>query len=68
MLNVEGACRAQLRCVNAITHLLTRLKLRCDKEIPCGSCQRRNCADACPHGESLYFSHGHVLTQTREYY
>ncbi|KAF9226456.1 hypothetical protein BS17DRAFT_748181 [Gyrodon lividus] len=27
-----------------------RLKLRCDKKIPCGSCMRRGCPTICPNG------------------
>ncbi|KZP16269.1 hypothetical protein FIBSPDRAFT_749007, partial [Athelia psychrophila] len=27
-----------------------RLKLKCDKKVPCGSCQRRGCASICPNG------------------
>ncbi|KAH7887837.1 fungal-specific transcription factor domain-containing protein [Phlebopus sp. FC_14] len=27
-----------------------RLKLKCDKKIPCGSCVRRGCATICPNG------------------
>ncbi|KAI0940717.1 hypothetical protein AcV7_003021 [Taiwanofungus camphoratus] len=27
-----------------------RLKIRCDKSIPCQSCQRRGCASLCPNG------------------
>ncbi|KAI0630478.1 hypothetical protein C8Q77DRAFT_1063524 [Trametes polyzona] len=28
-----------------------RLKIRCDKTIPCQSCQRRGCAALCPNGD-----------------
>lgn len=28
-----------------------RLKLRCDKKVPCGSCMRRGCESICPCGE-----------------
>ncbi|KAI5987122.1 hypothetical protein EDD15DRAFT_1512307 [Pisolithus albus] len=27
-----------------------RLKIKCDKQIPCQSCQRRGCAALCPNG------------------
>ncbi|KAK0229406.1 fungal-specific transcription factor domain-containing protein [Armillaria nabsnona] len=27
-----------------------RLKIKCDKQIPCQSCQRRGCASLCPNG------------------
>ncbi|TDL27742.1 hypothetical protein BD410DRAFT_327726 [Rickenella mellea] len=27
-----------------------RLKLKCDKRVPCSSCQRRGCASICPNG------------------
>ncbi|KAJ7782407.1 fungal-specific transcription factor domain-containing protein [Mycena maculata] len=27
-----------------------RLKLKCDKKVPCGSCMRRGCASICPTG------------------
>lgn len=40
---------------------LSRLKLRCDRAIPCGSCVKRGCAAICPDGVcppslSLFFS------------
>ena len=28
-----------------------RLKLKCDKTVPCSSCQRRGCGSICPQGE-----------------
>lgn len=28
-----------------------RLKLRCDKKLPCGSCLRRGCESICPLGD-----------------
>ncbi|KIY49091.1 hypothetical protein FISHEDRAFT_13948, partial [Fistulina hepatica ATCC 64428] len=28
-----------------------RLKLKCDRKIPCSTCSRRNCASICPTGE-----------------
>ncbi|KZT69217.1 hypothetical protein DAEQUDRAFT_268089 [Daedalea quercina L-15889] len=31
-------------------HSAPRLKIRCDKTIPCQSCQRRGCAALCPNG------------------
>ncbi|TDL15880.1 hypothetical protein BD410DRAFT_81333 [Rickenella mellea] len=27
-----------------------RLKIKCDKKLPCSSCQRRGCASLCPNG------------------
>lgn len=27
-----------------------RLKLKCDKTVPCGSCKRRGCESICPNG------------------
>ena len=30
-----------------------RLKLRCDRAVPCGSCVKRGCAAICPDGLSL---------------
>ncbi|KAH8801812.1 hypothetical protein DL96DRAFT_781178 [Flagelloscypha sp. PMI_526] len=27
-----------------------RLKLKCDKKVPCGSCVRRECSSICPTG------------------
>ena len=27
-----------------------RLKLKCDKTVPCSSCKRRGCASICPNG------------------
>lgn len=29
-----------------------RLKLKCDKKLPCGSCKRRGCESICPLGEA----------------
>ncbi|KAK1218516.1 hypothetical protein PQX77_018842 [Marasmius sp. AFHP31] len=33
-----------------VAHSKTRLKLRCDKKIPCSSCVRRGCRSVCPTG------------------
>ncbi|KAL0946244.1 hypothetical protein HGRIS_012501 [Hohenbuehelia grisea] len=30
-----------------------RLKLKCDKKVPCSSCQRRGCAAICPNGSLI---------------
>lgn len=38
---------------HAPTRIYSRLKLRCDRAIPCGSCVKRGCAAICPDGESL---------------
>ncbi|KAJ7502385.1 hypothetical protein B0H11DRAFT_1988368 [Mycena galericulata] len=35
-----------------------RLKLKCDKKIPCGSCIRRGCASICPTGTLLSSGRG----------
>ncbi|KAJ3003126.1 hypothetical protein NUW54_g5466 [Trametes sanguinea] len=43
----EAKSRAQ-SAVGAIT--ARQLKIRCDKTIPCQSCQRRGCAALCPNG------------------
>ncbi len=32
------------------TFLRCRLKLKCDKSVPCASCTRRGCASICPNG------------------
>ncbi|KAF8656067.1 hypothetical protein AX16_002767 [Volvariella volvacea WC 439] len=37
--------RGELSCAEC-----RRLKLRCDKKVPCGSCQRRGCESICPCG------------------
>lgn len=41
-------------------HSLCRLKLRCDRAIPCGSCQKRGCAAICPDGACPRFAHNHA--------
>jgi hypothetical protein len=33
-----------------VTQLRCRLKLKCDKNIPCSSCTRRGCPSICPNG------------------
>ncbi|THG95950.1 hypothetical protein EW145_g7873, partial [Phellinidium pouzarii] len=33
-----------------------RLKLKCDKKIPCSSCKRRGCQHICPTGPSSFLS------------
>ena len=38
-------------CAGELTPL-GRLKLKCDKKIPCGSCVRRGCTSICPNGAS----------------
>ena len=61
--NAEGKSHrlAQYSC--PLTSLLppvrSRLKLKCDKKVPCGSCVRRGCTTICPNGEllsGLYFA------------
>ncbi|KAF9445242.1 hypothetical protein P691DRAFT_795733 [Macrolepiota fuliginosa MF-IS2] len=37
--------RGQVSCAEC-----RRLKIKCDKQIPCQSCQRRGCASLCPNG------------------
>ncbi|KDR81325.1 hypothetical protein GALMADRAFT_116293 [Galerina marginata CBS 339.88] len=37
--------RVQVSCAEC-----RRLKIKCDKQIPCQSCQRRGCAALCPNG------------------
>ncbi|KAF5338111.1 hypothetical protein D9758_015363 [Tetrapyrgos nigripes] len=37
--------RGELSCAEC-----RRLKLRCDKKVPCGSCARRGCETICPNG------------------
>ncbi|KAF9522363.1 fungal-specific transcription factor domain-containing protein [Crepidotus variabilis] len=37
--------RAEVSCAEC-----RRLKIKCDKQIPCQSCQRRGCASLCPNG------------------
>ncbi|KDQ57817.1 hypothetical protein JAAARDRAFT_276298 [Jaapia argillacea MUCL 33604] len=44
-----------------------RLKVRCDKKIPCGSCARRGCPNICPNG-SLSTGQGsrYILADTEK--
>ena len=37
-----------------VPHPPPRLKLRCDRAIPCGSCVKRGCAAICPDGPCLF--------------
>ncbi|KZP10721.1 hypothetical protein FIBSPDRAFT_937932, partial [Athelia psychrophila] len=37
--------RGELSCVDC-----KRLKLKCDKKLPCGACVRRGCSKSCPKG------------------
>ncbi|KAF5382926.1 hypothetical protein D9757_006304 [Collybiopsis confluens] len=50
----EKRLRGELSCAEC-----RRLKLRCDRLIPCGSCSRRGCASICPSGV-LEAGAGHV--------
>ncbi|KIK71320.1 hypothetical protein GYMLUDRAFT_33462 [Collybiopsis luxurians FD-317 M1] len=50
----EKRLRGELSCAEC-----RRLKLRCDRVIPCGSCSRRGCASICPSGV-LEAGAGHV--------
>lgn len=44
-----------------------RLKVRCDREVPCGSCVRRGCSGICPDGQlSAIKSARYVLASTEE--
>ncbi|KAF9245323.1 hypothetical protein BU15DRAFT_41174 [Melanogaster broomeanus] len=44
-----------------------RLKLRCDRNIPCGSCVKRGCGAICPEGTSFLLSSNlFVLASTQE--
>ncbi|KAF8239589.1 hypothetical protein L208DRAFT_1420701 [Tricholoma matsutake] len=43
-----------------------RLKLKCDKKIPCGSCTRRGCYSICPNGLSSGQGTRHNLTDTSQ--
>jgi len=36
---------------------VTRLKLKCDKKLPCGSCVRRGCPTICPNGAPDTYIH-----------
>ncbi|KAL0956431.1 hypothetical protein HGRIS_002579 [Hohenbuehelia grisea] len=38
----------------------TRLKLKCDRQIPCGSCAKRGCESVCPNG-TLSFGKGRQM-------
>lgn len=45
----ESKTTGELACAEC-----RRLKLRCDKNVPCGSCYRRGCESICPLGETGY--------------
>ncbi|KAL4081790.1 fungal-specific transcription factor domain-containing protein [Scleroderma yunnanense] len=45
--------RGELSCAEC-----RRLKLKCDKKIPCGSCMRRGCPTICPNAGSLSTGQG----------
>lgn len=54
-LRGEISCAECRRSVSPRTisyYLLTNhsLKLKCDKQVPCGSCARRGCQSICPNG------------------
>ena len=63
-------CRRCVICtlwslINFILIFICRLKLRCDRAIPCSSCVKRGCGPICPDvGHSSYTigSHSHYLT------
>ncbi|KAL0949720.1 hypothetical protein HGRIS_009759 [Hohenbuehelia grisea] len=53
----EISCAECRRCDSSPRYLLnlmflyfTRLKLKCDKKLPCSSCVRRGCPSICPNG------------------
>ncbi|TFK67014.1 hypothetical protein BDN72DRAFT_961339 [Pluteus cervinus] len=49
--NVAGmAVQCDHRTSAELTFCAIRLKIKCDKQIPCQSCQRRGCAALCPNG------------------
>lgn len=54
--------RGELSCAEC-----KRSKLKCDKQIPCGSCKRRGCEKICPNG-ALAGSQGskHLFADTEE--
>ena len=62
-------CRRYALSLHPAFHLLTiqRLKLRCDRSIPCGSCVKRGCGAICPDVRSqippLVFQPTHYLPQ-----
>jgi hypothetical protein len=37
-----------------VTELRRRLKLKCDKNVPCSSCTRRGCPSICPNGANPF--------------
>ncbi|KZT29531.1 hypothetical protein NEOLEDRAFT_1056777 [Neolentinus lepideus HHB14362 ss-1] len=45
-----------------------RLKLKCDKKVPCGSCERRGCPNICPNGElnCKELLHRFILADTKD--
>ncbi|KAF7968251.1 hypothetical protein HWV62_31547 [Athelia sp. TMB] len=54
--------RGELACAEC-----KRLKLKCDRKVPCSSCVRRGCSTVCPHGR-LTNGQGarFILTDTEE--
>ncbi|KZP18634.1 hypothetical protein FIBSPDRAFT_920393 [Athelia psychrophila] len=52
--------RGELSCAEC-----KRLKLKCDKKLPCGACVRRECPTLCPHG-SLAEGHKFNPADTEE--
>ncbi|EPQ52662.1 hypothetical protein GLOTRDRAFT_46721 [Gloeophyllum trabeum ATCC 11539] len=53
--------RGELSCAEC-----KRSKLKCDKQIPCGSCKRRGCEKICPNGQYMSRSSGHLFADTEE--
>ncbi|TFK46537.1 hypothetical protein OE88DRAFT_1638264 [Heliocybe sulcata] len=43
--NEVKRARGEISCAEC-----RRLKMKCDKQIPCGTCTRRGCANICPQG------------------
>ncbi|KAF9819341.1 hypothetical protein IEO21_02229 [Rhodonia placenta] len=42
--------RGEISCAECRSASLWNAQIRCDKSIPCQSCQRRGCASLCPNG------------------
>ncbi|PVG02031.1 hypothetical protein CPB86DRAFT_805075 [Serendipita vermifera] len=43
-----------------------RLKIRCDREVPCGNCKKRGVSSICPEGQLTYGGGRFVLAGTTE--
>ncbi|CAG8679465.1 13938_t:CDS:2, partial [Acaulospora colombiana] len=49
-------CRQQRRTQKQTGDLVPNLKIRCDREIPCGNCKKRGVSSICPEGQLTYGS------------